>query len=60
LAHQGFFLRDPSDEEFDVTIELTRTARTLVNKVVLALLGYRGPIFDYVAGFSRPFDEVTG
>lgn len=59
LAHQGFFLRDPSDEQFDVTLELTQTARTLVNKVILALLGYRRPIFDYVTGISRPFDEVT-
>ncbi len=60
LAHRGFLLRGSSDPEFTAALTHMRVARNLVNRTILALLGYRGPIFDYQTGRNVPFDGQVG
>lgn len=57
LAHRGYVLRGGTDDEFNAILAHTHVMRNLVNRTILALLGYRGPLFDYRAGLNVSFDE---
>jgi hypothetical protein len=60
LAHRGYVLRGATDDEFDATLANSHIMRNLVNRAILALLGYRGPLLDYRKGLNVPFDEQVG
>jgi hypothetical protein len=60
LAHRGYVLRGNSNEEFDAIFANTHVARNLVNRTILALLGYHGPLYDNRSGRNVPFEEQVG
>ncbi len=58
MSHKGFI--DIADLATERALFLDiRRARTLVNEALLALLGYDGPVPDYVEGPSRPIRAAT-
>lgn len=52
MSHKGFIDVDDPLEELQMLSDISR-GRTLVNEVLLAILGYEGPIADYEEGRSR-------
>lgn len=55
MSHGGHLLRGAGDEKYEALLRQTRLARNLVNRVILALLGYDGPVFDYTIGKTEPW-----
>ncbi|HVA28772.1 MAG TPA: hypothetical protein VNF68_11365, partial [Candidatus Baltobacteraceae bacterium] len=55
MSHKGFILRRAETEEHQALSNQVRLARTFVNRVILALLGYDGPVFDYSTGLTQPW-----
>lgn len=55
MSHQGYVLRGTGDQGLQLLLTQTRLARTLVNRAILALLGYDGPVFDYTDGLMHPW-----
>jgi hypothetical protein len=55
MSHGGYLLRGAGDEEYKALLRQTRLARNLMNRVILALLGYDGPVFDYTSGKTEPW-----
>jgi len=53
MSHKGFIDIDDVADERALFLDVRR-ARTLVNEAFLALLGYDGPVADYVGGPARP------
>jgi hypothetical protein len=52
MSHKGFIDTDDVAAERALFLDVRR-ARTLVNEALLALLGYDGPVADYVKGPTR-------
>ena len=55
MSHCGYVLRHAGDDQYEKLMLQVQLARNLVNRVILALLGYRGPVFDYVKGIHEPW-----
>jgi len=53
MSHKGFIDIDDVAAERALFLD-ARVARTLVNEALLTLLGYDGPLADYVHGSTRP------
>jgi len=56
MSHAGYILRHTGTEEYQALINQVRLARNLVNRVVFALLGYEGALFDYTSGLTKPWN----
>jgi len=54
MSHQGFLDMRGTDNVERVILQ-ARLARNLVNRVILALLGYDGPVFDFTMGMMQPW-----
>ena len=55
MAHKGFIDTEDAEAEWALFQDIGR-ARTVVNESILALLGYDGPVIDYLKG-TRPMRE---
>lgn len=55
MAHSGYLLRHAGNEQYEALMHQVRLARNFVNRVILALLGYEGTVFDYVTGRIQPW-----
>jgi hypothetical protein len=58
MSHKGFIDIEHVAMERALFLDVRR-ARTLVNEAFLALLGYDGPVGDYVQGGARPIRTST-
>lgn len=58
MSHKGFIDIEDVTAERSLFLDVRR-ARTLVNEALLALLGYDGPVADYVDGPIRPIRTST-
>jgi hypothetical protein len=54
MSHQGF-LNTSGTENVERILFQARLSRNLVNRAILALLGYDGPVFDFTAGTVQPW-----
>jgi hypothetical protein len=55
MSHAGYVLRGADTLEYQALSDQVHLARTLVNRVILALIGYDGPVFDYTCGRTQPW-----
>lgn len=57
MSHAGYVLRHAGEKRHQQLADQVRLARTLVNRVILGLLGYDGPVFDYTSGRTEPWQH---
>jgi hypothetical protein len=55
MSHAGYVLRGADIQEHQALSDQVRLARTLVDRVILALLGYDGPVLDYTSRLTQPW-----
>lgn len=56
MSHAGYVLRGAETAEYQALSDQVHVARTLVNRVILALIGYDGPVFDFATGRTQPWN----
>ncbi|MHB8390675.1 MAG: hypothetical protein ACYDBH_14030 [Acidobacteriaceae bacterium] len=57
MAHSGALLRHAGDEKMQKLIFQVQMVRTLVNRSILSLLGYRGPVLNYLVGHNMAWEH---
>lgn len=55
MSHAGYVLRAAETAEYQALSDQVHLARTLVNRVILALIGYDGPVLDFTSGRTQPW-----